>query len=246
MSLACVFGSPSIVSGAAAAQPSSGIVSGVSAAPARSASPNATGAAATGLAANPATTVTITLTIRMRRTSPPLWDEVTIEHTLGDLADLHTIVHCLRLDEAPGALLVELVVVHQPTLRTIDELARFEPLFEVNDIALQGCQLRVSGERHLDRGNEIALLERLHEIRKRARVARLLDEVALRERREDEHCGKALPSDVTCRRQAVEPRHLHVEDGEIGDELTHQLDGFVAATRLTYHRVALFFEELLE
>ena len=68
---------------------------------------------------------------------------------------------------------------------------------------------------------------------------------SLAERCEDEHRGPALARDLPPR-QPVEARHLDVEDGQVGLELTDQLDRLVAAAGLADHLVALLLEGLLQ
>ena len=93
---------------------------------------------------------------------------------------------------------------------------------------------------------QVALLERLDEIRQRAGVPRLLDQVVLRERGEDEHRAQLLARDRARRGEAVHPRHLDVEDGEVGLGVAHEIDGLVAAAGLADDFVALFLEDLLD
>ena len=83
------------------------------------------------------------------------------------------------------------MLVHQAALGPVDDLARLEPLGEVGVLVLERDDLLEAPERHLDRGDQVALLERLHEVGERAGVARLVDEVALRERGEDQDRGRA-------------------------------------------------------
>ena len=92
------------------------------------------------------------------------------------------------------------MLVHQPALGPVDDLAGLEPLGEVGVLVLERDDLLEAAERHLDRRDEVALLERLHEVRERAGVACLLDEVALRERGEDQHRGEPLARDRAGRR----------------------------------------------
>ena len=93
---------------------------------------------------------------------------------------------------------------------------------------------------------QVALLERLHEVRERAGVARLLDEVVLRERGEDQHGREPLARDGAGRGEAVHARHLDVEDREVGLQLADELDRLVAAAGLADDLVALLLEDLLE
>src|SRR5205807_593049 len=79
-----------------------------------------------------------------------------------------------------------------------------------------------------------------------ARVAGLLDQVALAEGGEDEDGGPALARDLPGSSQAVHTRHLDVEDGQVGVEVADQLHGLVAAPGLAHDLVTLFLEDLLE
>ena len=160
--------------------------------------------------------------------------------------DLGAPVHRLGLEEAPGLRLGHGVLVHEDALGPVDDLARLEPLGQIADLGLEALQLRVPTERNLDRGDEVALLERLHDVAHRAGVARLLDEIALRERGEDQDRGEPLARDLSGRGETVEAGHLDVEDREFGLTLADELHGFVAAAGLADDLEALLFEELLE
>src|SRR5581483_4584805 len=72
------------------------------------------------------------------------------------------------------------------------------------------------------------------------------DEVPLAERGEDQHRRLLVRGDLTGGRQPVHPRHLHVEDGEVGLVLLHQLHRLVTASRLPHDLVALLLEGLLQ
>ena len=63
-------------------------------------------------------------------------------------------------------------------------------------------ELGEAAERDLDRGDEVALLERLHQVRQRAGVAGLLDELALGEGGDHQHGGEALAGDRDGRPRA--------------------------------------------
>ena len=79
----------------------------------------------------------------------------------------------------------------------------------------------------------------------RAGVARLLDQLALRERGEDQHGGQAFARDLAGGGEAVEAGHLDVEDHEVGPQVAHELDRLVAAPGLADDVVALLLEQLL-
>ena len=101
-------------------------------------------------------------------------------------------------------------------------------------------------ERDLDGGEQLVLLEGLHEVGERPGVAGLLDQVPLAERRQDEHGGRPLDVDLPCRRQPVQPGHLDVEDHQVRAVLTHELDGLVAPSCLTDDVEALLLEDLTQ
>ena len=65
-------------------------------------------------------------------------------------------------------------------------------------------------------------------------------------RHQDDIDVRRSPADLTEERQAVHPRHLDVEDGEVGLELADELHRLVATARLADDLVALFLEGFLE
>src|SRR5262249_12596904 len=161
--------------------------------------------------------------IRTRRSG----SELAVEDAAGDVVHLDPIVHRLLLQEPPRLLFGGAVLVHQYALGAVDRLPFLAALGQIADVPLERCQLRVAPERHLDRGDEVTLLERLDQVRERARVAGLLDEIALGEGGEDQHRGQPLARDVARRGEAVHTGHLDVEDHEVGMVLADELDGFV-------------------
>ena len=111
---------------------------------------------------------------------------------------------------------------------------------------MQRLELGETTDRDLDGREEVGALERLDEVGEGPGISGALDEVALAERREDQDRRQALARDLARRGQAVEAGHLDVEDGDIGLEAPHQLDGFVAAAGLGDDLVPLFLEGFLE
>ena len=83
-------------------------------------------------------------------------------------------------------------LVHQQALGPVDDLAGLELLLEAGGLVVQRLHLAEPAERHLDRRDQLAALERLDEVGERAGVAGLLDQVALAEGGEDQHGGAAL------------------------------------------------------
>jgi len=96
----------------------------------------------------------------------------------------------------------------------------------------------------LNRGQQVALLERLDQVSHRAGVARLLDEVALTERSEHDDRGDALSSNLRRRRDAVHLGHLDVADDHVGQQLVGQRDGVLAVGRLA-HDIEAFLDQHL-
>src|SRR5690606_6036394 len=137
-------------------------------------------------------------------------------------------------------------LVHEPALGPVDDLAGLELLLEAGRLLVQRLDLGEPPERDLDGRDELAALERLDQVGLGTGVTGLLDEVALAERREDEHRADALGRDLAGGGQPVEPRHLDVEDGDIGFELAHELHRLVAAAGLADDLVALLLEGLLQ
>ena len=72
------------------------------------------------------------------------------------------------------------------------------------------------------------------------------DEIVLAERREQYDGRDALFCNPLRRGDAVEHRHLDVEDDEVGPQLLRELDRLLAVGGLTDDVVALFLEHLFE
>ena len=137
-------------------------------------------------------------------------------------------------------------LVDQDALGPVDQLARLQLLAERVDLAAQALQLAEPADRDLDRGDQIALLERLDEVRQRAGVAGLLDDLALAERGEHQHAADPLGGDRPRRVEAVHARHLDVEDGQVRAEAADELDRLVAPAGLADDLVALLLEGLAQ
>ena len=165
-------------------------------------------------------------------------------HTLGDLAHRRTFLHRGALNERKRVLFLHAELVDQSTLGPIDHLARFEFLLERIDVTGQDLKFTEAPDGHLDGRNEVALLIRLHQIRQCTGIARLLDDLALTERREHEHAADALLADHLGNLETVHARHLHVEDREVGLEFANEFQRVVAPSGLAHHVVALFTKGL--
>ena len=145
---------------------------------------------------------------------------------------------------AKAAGLAQLVLVHQHALGPVDHLAGLEPTGGVGHLALERDRLAVASEGELDGRHQLGALERLHEVGLSAGVTRLLDEVALAERREDEHRGRAPIVDAAGGLDAVESGHLDVEDRDVGLEPLDERDGLVAPRGLADDLVPLLLQRL--
>ncbi len=103
------------------------------------------------------------------------------------------------------------------------------------------------GPQHLGHGrDQLGLAEGLDQVGRHARVASLLDEVALAEGGEQEHRDVVARADLTGRRDAIEAGHLHVEHGEIRAMGVDERHSLVPPTGLGHDHVAGFLEDLLE
>jgi hypothetical protein len=97
-----------------------------------------------------------------------------------------------------------------------------------------------------DRRNQIALLERLDQVRQRTGVPCLFHDLALGEGRQDQHPAEPFLVDESSDVEAGHAGHLDVEYGQIGLQLADQIDGVVAATGLSHDFVPLFLEGLFQ
>ena len=93
-------------------------------------------------------------------------------------------------------------------------------------------------------GSRSAGLNGLIDVRHRAGVARALDELLLRERRQQDHGRQVRLADALGRRDAVEDGHLHVHHHDVGLQLGDQLHGRLAVAGLADHVEARVTERL--
>ena len=116
-----------------------------------------------------------------------------------------------------ASLLGQPVLVHEPALGPVDDLAGLELLLEARRPGRASAFISWNRPRATSMAGMSSLrLERLDQVGQRAGVAGLLDQVALAEGGEDQHGGPALAGDLAGGREPVEARHLDVEDGEVG------------------------------
>jgi hypothetical protein len=95
-------------------------------------------------------------------------------------------------------------------------------------------------------GHQVLLLERLDEVGHRPGLAGARHQVALAERGEDDDGRDPRGHDLLRRRDAVQHRHLDVEDDEVGAQLAGQPHRGLAVAGLAADREALLLEHLLE
>lgn len=155
-------------------------------------------------------------------------------------------VHRGLLDPAEGGGLGQPVLRLQNALGPVDQLAGLQPLGEIGDLLLQGLQLGEAGDGHLDGRDHIALAERLHQIRHRPRVPGPLDQLALGEGGQHQDGGDTVGRDPLGGGDAVENRHLHIEDDEVGAVLLGKRDSRLTIARLADDGVPLLLEHLLQ
>src|SRR6056300_1696103 len=110
-----------------------------------------------------------------------------VEDAVSDIAHPHPLRHRGALNKRESVRFRHADLIDQQALGSIDEFAGLELLAEGVDLTGQVPELTKPSDRHLDRGNEIAPLERLDQKGERTSVAGLLDHLALTEGREHEH-----------------------------------------------------------
>ena len=157
-----------------------------------------------------------------------------------------SLAHRGSLDEREGFAFLHPTFVDQQTLGSIDDLARLQLLAQGIDLAGEVLHLAEAPDGYFDRGDQIALLIRLDEIRQRTGVACLFDHLALAERGQHQHTADPFCGDRASRLEAIDARHLDVEDRQIRSQLAHQGDRLVATTGLANDVVTLFLEGLTQ
>ena len=83
---------------------------------------------------------------------------------LRDFAERLARVHRGLLDEREGVVLRQAVLVHQHALGPVDHLARRQLVLEALVLLLERLHLGEPAEGDLDGGQQLVLLERLHEV----------------------------------------------------------------------------------
>src|SRR4051794_8048507 len=168
---------------------------------------------------------------RMRGERLLLGGRQLLDDGLGDVVHGEPAVHGRLLDPAERLGLRQAHLLVEQALGAVDELAGLEPLDHVGDLGLEGHDLRVPGEGDLDRGQQVVRGEGLDDVRERAGLAGLLDELLLAERREEHDGGDVVAREPLRRLDAVELRHPNVHHDEVGAQLRGELDGRLTVTR---------------
>ena len=95
-------------------------------------------------------------------------------------------------------------------------------------------------------GQQVGLAERLHEVAEDAGLDRARHELALAVGGHHHDRDRPLVEDPPRRLDPVEPRHLHVEERDVGLGLARELDRLLAVARLGAHLEAGRLEQPLE
>src|SRR4029079_14320300 len=101
-------------------------------------------------------------------------------------------------------------------------------------------------DRNLDGRNEIALLIRLDEMRQSPSVARLFDDFKLTGSVQHQPAAYPFGGDDSVCFEAIHPRHLDVEDGQVWLQIADERDRIVATAGFAADVVALLFEGLAQ
>ena len=102
----------------------------------------------------------------------------------------------------------------------------------------------MAGARRADRGEQIGLPERLHEVAEDTRLDGARDELVLPIGGQHHDRNRALLENPARRLDAVEPRHLDIEHGHVRLGLACELDRLEAVARLGAHLEAGLLEQL--
>ncbi|MDF9812585.1 hypothetical protein M2266_001816 [Streptomyces sp. SPB162] len=165
---------------------------------------------------------------------------------LRHLLHRHPAIHRRLLDPAERRRLRQAVLRLQHTLRPVHQLPGLQPQRQIRDLELQRPQLLEPAHGHLYGRHQIALAERLHEIRHRPGIPRPLDQLPLGERGQHQHGRDLRLRDLLGGGDPVQDGHLHIQDHQIRPVLLRQLDGGLAVAAVTDDGVALLLQHLLE
>jgi len=107
-------------------------------------------------------------------------------------------------------------------------------------------ELGVASPRGLDGRQEVGLAERLDEVAENTRLDRTRDELVLAVGSQHHNRNGALSEDPAGRFDAVEARHLDVQDREIGRLAPRELHRLLAVLRRSTDHEPRRLEDLLE
>src|SRR6476660_7343881 len=156
-------------------------------------------------------------------------------HGLCDLAQRPTRLLAGTAQARERLPLAEPVLLHQQALRALDQLARLKRVAQRSGLVAQGLQLDVPGPRRLDRRQQVALAERLHQVAEHAGVDGAADQRRLRER--GQHHDRDLPllEHLAGGLDAVQLWHLDVHHRQVGLVLRGQRDRLAPVAGLGHH-----------
>ena len=145
------------------------------------------------------------------------------------------LANLLREAAAAGATDIHLSTGEQPVLRLSGRLMRLDQT-ALSELDLEEVMLTLApaeAQQALRKRGEADFSATAGDLRLRCNLFR-------------QRGGLAVAGDLTRRREAVEARHLDVQDGEIRGEVAYEPDCLVAASGLAHDVVALLDEGLLQ
>src|SRR6266550_534169 len=168
------------------------------------------------------------------------------DQRFGD--DLHRPPRSRARPLEPGERILfrEAFSLHENTLCALDEVASRKSGRERIRFSAHSIELGMASLRGLDRGEKVGLPERLDEIAEDARLDRACDELVLSIGRQHHNRNRPFGEDAPRSLDAVEARHLHVEDRQVGLLGTRELDCFLTVPRLGADLEAGPLENFLE
>jgi hypothetical protein len=169
-----------------------------------------------------------------------------VDHTLRDLPHREPQVHRGLLDPAERVRLAQAELLLQHALGPVDGLAGLQSIGQPCHLGLELGELLEAAHRQLDRRHQVADVERLDQIGHRPGVPGPFHQLALGERGQHHHRRNPLPGDVLGGGDAVQDRHLHVEDDQVGPQLLGEPDRLLPVTGLADDVVPLLGEHLLQ
>src|SRR5262245_1430843 len=87
-----------------------------------------------------------------------------LDHAAGDLAHLDPLLHGSGANPAECLVLLHAQLIHEHTFGPADPALVLDHVLEVADLLLEGAQLLEAADGDLDGGDDLARLERLHQV----------------------------------------------------------------------------------